>query len=249
MAGDSRISQLPGASTPLSGSELVALVQAGVTKQTTATALQAVAFASPPTLGSTTPGIVNATTLNTAGTVSVVLAGAAATLTNPLVQATNSVDNYTQDSVQNKSATANASADVITYPDNVVSTDLTGFMNMGVTSSAYAQAAYSVTGPNEGYLFASAPTGSGKTGNMVIATDATGTGNAIQMYTGGFAVAKTSYKFNLDKLGNILTKPQTAVPTLVVNGDMVMNLTSNTNLRISVRGSDGVTRVGNITLA
>jgi len=30
---------------------------------------------------------------------------------------------------------------------------------------------------------------------------------------------------------------------------MVFNLTSNTNLRVSVRGSDGVTRTANITLA
>jgi hypothetical protein len=29
---------------------------------------------------------------------------------------------------------------------------------------------------------------------------------------------------------------------------MVFNLTSNTNLRISVRGSDGVTRTTNLTL-
>jgi hypothetical protein len=30
---------------------------------------------------------------------------------------------------------------------------------------------------------------------------------------------------------------------------MVFNLTSNTNLRISVRGTDGTTRTANITLA
>lgn len=118
--------------------------------------------------------------------VSITLGGVPATLTNPTFQATNLVDNYTQTSIQNKSATANASADHIAYPDNVTASDLTGFMDMGITSSVYAQAAYAITGPNESYLFGSAPSGAGKTGNMVIATDSTGTSNSIQFGTNGF---------------------------------------------------------------
>lgn len=42
---------------------------------------------------------------------------------------------------------------------------------------------------------------------------------------------------------------QAAAPSLTVNRQMVFSLTSNTNLRISVRGDDGVTRVANLTLA
>ncbi len=41
----------------------------------------------------------------------------------------------------------------------------------------------------------------------------------------------------------------TSAPTLSTNNQMVFTLTSDTNLRISVRGSDGTTRVANITLA
>lgn len=40
-----------------------------------------------------------------------------------------------------------------------------------------------------------------------------------------------------------------APPTLTTNGEMVFNLTTNTNLRVSVRGNDGVTRVADIALA
>lgn len=40
-----------------------------------------------------------------------------------------------------------------------------------------------------------------------------------------------------------------AAPTLSTNSQMVFSLTSNTNLRVSVRGTDGVTRVANMTLA
>jgi hypothetical protein len=49
--------------------------------------------------------------------------------------------------------------------------------------------------------------------------------------------------------GDFVTNVNTSLPTLVVNGQMGFALTSDTNLRISVRGSDGVTRVANLTLA
>lgn len=49
--------------------------------------------------------------------------------------------------------------------------------------------------------------------------------------------------------GDVVFHPSSSPPALSVNGDMVINCTSNTNARISFRGSDGVTRVGNITLA
>jgi hypothetical protein len=48
---------------------------------------------------------------------------------------------------------------------------------------------------------------------------------------------------------NFIQQAPTSPPSLTVNGQLVMNLTSNTNLRISVRGTDGTTRVANITLA
>jgi hypothetical protein len=49
--------------------------------------------------------------------------------------------------------------------------------------------------------------------------------------------------------GNLIQSAPTTPPSLATNGQMVFNLTSNTNLRVSVRGSDGVTRTANITLA
>lgn len=49
--------------------------------------------------------------------------------------------------------------------------------------------------------------------------------------------------------GDVVTNVNTAAPALSVNQQMVFALTSNTNLRISVRGTDGTTRTANITLA
>lgn len=77
-------------------------------------------------------------------------------------------------------------------------------------------------------------------------------GNAWFGTGGAFSAVfftNNSEKMRLDSSGNLITKPPATPPTLANNGDMTMNLTSNTNLRISVRGSDGVTRVANITLA
>lgn len=53
----------------------------------------------------------------------------------------------------------------------------------------------------------------------------------------------------VDGSGNLIPILQTAAPTLTINRQMVFTLTSNTNLQISVRGTDGVTRTANITLA
>lgn len=107
------------------------------------------------------------------------------TLTNPLIQATGNVNNFTQAAIQNRNAGVSSSSDHIAYPDNNAN-DLTGFVDMGITSSGFTDAAYSVTGQNEAYLFGSAPASSGKTGDLVIATDSTGTSNAIRFYTNGF---------------------------------------------------------------
>jgi len=53
----------------------------------------------------------------------------------------------------------------------------------------------------------------------------------------------------IDSSGNLIQSAPTTPPSLATNGTMVFNLTSNTNLRVSVRGTDGVTRTANITLA
>jgi hypothetical protein len=56
-------------------------------------------------------------------------------------------------------------------------------------------------------------------------------------------------RLRIDSSGNVIGFVPATAPALSTNSTMVMNLTSNTNLRISVRGTDGTTRVANITLA
>ncbi len=53
----------------------------------------------------------------------------------------------------------------------------------------------------------------------------------------------------LDVSGNPIFTPSATPATLTTNGQLTVNATSNTNLRFSYRGSDGVTRIANLTLA
>ena len=53
----------------------------------------------------------------------------------------------------------------------------------------------------------------------------------------------------IDPSGNLILQSSATPATLTTNGQLTVNATSNTNLRFSYRGSDGVTRVANITLA
>jgi hypothetical protein len=142
------------------------------------------------------PGGVDGNPGTTTGITSLTVqaAGSAAgtTLTNPLIQATTTVNNFTQSSIQNLSTGASASSDHIAYPNNNTN-DLTGFADMGMTGSNFADAAYTVTIGNEAYVFASAPSGSGKSGSLVLATDSSGINNNIDFYTNGFNKAKTAY--------------------------------------------------------
>ena len=77
---------------------------------------------------------------------------------------------------------------------------------------------------------------------------------SVQDFTGGttgsFIVRNGSTdQFSIDSSGNPIFQPSTTPATLGTNGMLTVNATSNTNLRFSYRGSDGTTRVANITLA
>ena len=83
-----------------------------------------------------------------------------------------------------------------------------------------------------------------------------GTGGTLNyLYTGTTALAvrnaaDTAELFRIDNSGHQINTPaNTTPPTLTVNGQWTLTPTSNTNFRISYRGTDGVTRVANITLA
>lgn len=134
------------------------------------------------------------------------LVGAASALgglTNPVAAFTGNpgTTNYVQAYVYNSQNGISSSGDFVAYASN--STDAHGWADMGFTSPSYADPTYTVTGPNEAYLFASAPYAVTPTvtGNAVYATDSTGTQNYHQWYVGGFTQAKGAWKMQLTPTG------------------------------------------------
>ena len=74
----------------------------------------------------------------------------------------------------------------------------------------------------------------------------------IELAAVGFTsfVNNGTERLRLDANGHQINTPgNTTPPTLTANGQFNITPTSNTNIRISYRGTDGVTRVANITLA
>lgn len=183
-------------------------------------------------------------------------------ITEPTLIATANVNNWTQVSVQNFNTGANASADFIAYPDNTQLDDATGFIDVGITGSNYNQAAYSVTGPNDGYVFASARANSALGGSLVLATDSTGTKNDIKFFVGGFTYnTNTPHAILVGAgagLGNFGINNATPTSKLSVGGDgwfsgnVVVNSSLNANVSVNV-GADitvnnTVVKVGNSTV-
>jgi hypothetical protein len=96
--------------------------------------------------------------------------------------------------------------------------------------------------------------------NVRLRFENTGAGGRIWELVGGFAgsnnrwfslrdVTGSTTPWGVDDSMNVISNVTGTAPTLATNSQMVFNLTSNTNLRISVRGTDGTTRTANITLA
>lgn len=165
---------------------------------------------------------------------------------NPALALTGSANNYIQTYLFNGTNGANASADFTAYPNNGL--DSSGWIDMGITSQTYSQAVYSVTGANEGYLFMSAPAGSSTTGNMVLATDSTGTANSIQFFTNGFNQAKTEAALTIDKNDIISGYRGSVVPTEhYVVLTTTNTLTSQTGVQAIFDGGGGPAG-GTITL-
>ena len=72
-------------------------------------------------------------------------------------------------------------------------------------------------------------------------------GNSASNYLVLFT--STTERMRIDPSGNLIKTVNTSAPALSANQTMVVSLPSDTQLRFSVRGSDGVTRAATLTLA
>jgi hypothetical protein len=151
-----------------------------------------------------------------------------ASLTNPTLVVTTTATDYAQIAFSNRSSNANASTDVILYSNN--GTDASGYIDMGITSSNFADPDFTITGKGDGYIFmVGAEAGSEDRGNLVFATSDTGTQNKIIFAAGGLSSDNTQMSITPDvnvhiEIDTPSTSPTTGALTVVggvgISGDV-----------------------------
>jgi hypothetical protein len=138
---------------------------------------------------------------------------------NALLQGDINIDTYGQFVLKNHSQTANASADIVAVANN--GDDSAYYIDMGINSNVYSNVGYTVTGPNDGYLYVNG-------GNLVIGTQTT---------------AKV-IKFFTDGTNNVSNVRMTVNSTGL---SVVGNVTANNMISVSATIGGTVSATGNIT--
>jgi hypothetical protein len=150
-----------------------------------------------------------------------------AALTNPTLVIKKTENAYVQAAINNGSSGISASADFIAYANN--GDDNSGWIDMGITSSGFNDPSFTITGANDGYIFMSAPNGTSGKGNLVLATDSTGTENKIIFAAGGLSSNNEQMSITPDENVHIeiatdSTSPSTGALTVVggvgIQGDV-----------------------------
>jgi hypothetical protein len=172
----------------------------------------------------------------------------AATLTNPTVVAVTNHDDYAQIAHQNTNASANASTDIIMYTNN--GTDDAGYIDMGITSSAFADPDFTITGPGDGYIFVTGAAGGTDRGNLVLATGDSGTQNKIIFAAGGLASDNEQMSITPNQNVHIeIPTPSTSATTgalTVVGG---VGISGDVNIQGNITFGGEGTQVGTANLA
>ena len=145
-------------------------------------------------------------------------------LSNVIAQFSANVNNFAQINSQNANAGAQASTDFIATANNGSDNDT--YIDMGINSSGYNQAAFSITQANDGYLYVAGNTTTGG-GNLVFSTT---TLNDIVFSLAGTTAANEFARMRANTNSFVISSTTTS--------------TSNTTGALQVRGGTGIT--GNI---
>jgi hypothetical protein len=151
----------------------------------------------------------------------------AAALTNPVAVFNTTATDFAQIAFKNSSSHVDASTDFIAYSNNGSDTD--GYIDMGITSSNFADAGFTITGKGDGYIFMVGAAGGTDLGNLVLATGDTGSQNKIIFAAGGLASDNTQMVITPDvnvhiEIPTASTSPTTGALTIVggvgISGDI-----------------------------
>ena len=177
--------------------------------------------------------------------------------TNPIaVFSIDADDDYAQLAVKNTGDGVNSSTDIIAYANN--GDDDTGWIDMGITSSNFSDPDFTITGANDGYIFMSAPDGTTGSGNLVLATDSTGTENKIIFAAGGLASDNTQMEITPDvnvhiEIPTPSTSPTSGALTVVggvgIQGDMNVQGDVSIEGTITFGGSGTTVETANLSVS
>jgi hypothetical protein len=158
----------------------------------------------------------------------------AAIVTGPVIFAEGAANGFSQIGLQ--STNGNSSADMIVYSNN--GSDSDGFADIGVTGNTFNDTNYTVTAPNDGYVFVQGTAGSG--GNLVLATGDVGNTHDIVFATGGFLAANEKMR--------LVDATATLEPTANVGVDLGSNTKYFGNLYVGTATLGGnIVTTGNIS--
>ena len=152
-------------------------------------------------------------------------------LTDNVISAAKTVNSFVQLALHNGSNGTSASTDFIAYADSGDNTQ--GFIDMGIASSLFSDPAYAVTKKGDGYIFLSAPSGTG--GNLILAT-ADGTVQDIVFSAGGFSTGAVQGRF-VNGNGLIVTGNVISSTGSVYQGTNAVGLTNNSTTSTTLNGT------------
>jgi len=154
-----------------------------------------------------------------------------------------------------RNSTATSSTDIIAYMDN--GDDSEGWVGMGIAGSNFDDTTFGITGPGDGYIFHNTKPGTGRKGNLVLATGDSGTENNIVFAAGGFSSGNTQMEIFPNQNVHIeiptpSTSPTTGALTVVggvgVQGDMNINGDVNIQGTITFGGSGTTVETQNLAV-
>lgn len=164
----------------------------------------------------------------------------AATLTNPVAVFNVTANDFAQIAFKNSSSHIDASTDFIAYTNNGSDTD--GYIDMGITSSNFADAGFTITGKGDGYIFMVGAAGGQDKGNLVLATGDTGSQNKIIFAAGGLSSNNEQMSITPDQnvhieIATASTSPTTGALTVVGGVGITGNINIAGNLTFGGAGS------------
>ena len=145
-------------------------------------------------------------------------------------------NSFVQLAMRNHSPESAASTDLIAYSSN--GDNDSGWIDVGITSETFADAAFGVTGPADGYVFMSAPVGTTGNGSIYISTSDNGQQNDIVFSTDGFSAGNERMRIvGTDRVGRP-AGVEIYIPT---------NSTNTSTGALRVQGGVGI--LGNLNVA